>query len=106
MIAKEGLYLGIVTNNQAEYQALRLGLKRAEEIGAKVVHVYMDSLLVVNQMNGLYKIKEQKLLVVYKEICALTGIFDKVSFTHVPRQMNKLADEKLNQILDAQAKSS
>jgi 4a-hydroxytetrahydrobiopterin dehydratase len=54
-IYKNGLYLGITTNNQAEYQALKLGLEEAKKRGAREVHVFLDSLLVINQMKGIFK---------------------------------------------------
>src|SRR5690606_17537462 len=54
VIHEGGMYLGITTNNQAEYQAVMLGLEKAFEMGARTVDVRLDSLLVVNQMNGIY----------------------------------------------------
>lgn len=96
-----GVYLGITTNNQAEYHGVILGLEKAHEIGAKVVDFRIDSLLVVNQMNGIYHIKNRELWPVNERIRELAVQFDKVTFTHVNRESNQLADGMVNKILDA-----
>lgn len=96
-----GSFLGITTNNQAEYKAVLLGLETAKKMGVSHLYCYMDSLLIVNQMSGKYKIKSQDLLPIYAKIKELSKKFDHISFTHVPRALNKLADSKVNQILDA-----
>lgn len=97
-----GLYLGITTNNQAEYRALKIGLEEASKRGAKIVYVYMDSMLVVNQMKGIYKIKNADIIPLQKEISQLASTFQQVTYTHVPRELNKLADSMVNEILDAE----
>ena len=102
VVEKGGEYLGITTNNQAEYQAVKLGLETAKKLGAKKVHGHMDSLLVVNQMNGIFKIKNRELWPIHQAIQELRKSFDSVTFVHVPREMNKLADEQVNIILDAE----
>ena len=101
IIFQGGQYMGITTNNQAEYNALKLGLEEAAQRSAQIVHVYMDSLLVVNQMKGLYKVKHRDLAPVYQAIKALEHHFQQVTFTHVPRELNKLADAMVNEVLDA-----
>jgi ribonuclease HI len=101
LLTSNGIYLGRATNNQAEYQAVKQGLLAAEEIGASIVHVYIDSLLIVNQIKGEYKIKNSDLLPLYESIKDIMTRFEKVYFTHVPREMNKLADAKVNEILDS-----
>lgn len=103
IIKKSGLYLGITTNNQAEYQALRLGLEEAKKFNPNVVHVYMDSLLVINQMKGVFKVKNRDLWPIYESIKELAVSMKKVNFTHVPREFNKLADAEVNETLDAVA---
>jgi len=100
LIYKNGLYLGITTNNQAEYQALKLGLEEAKKRGAREVHVFLDSLLVVNQMKGIFKIKNRDLWPIHQAITELIHDFKKVNFTHVPRELNKLADRMVNDILN------
>ncbi len=103
ILHKEGVYLGITTNNQAEYQALKLGLEAAfKKFNARVVHVYMDSLLVINQMKGIYKVRNRDLWPVHDSIQKILQKFEKVSFDHVPRELNKLADAEVNICLDAQ----
>ena len=96
-----GMYLGITTNNQAEYHGVRLGLEKALEMGAKSVDFRMDSLLVVNQLNGVYKIKNRDLWPINERIRELAGQFEKVTFSHVRREFNQLADGMVNKILNA-----
>jgi ribonuclease HI len=101
ILETNGEYLNITTNNQAEYHSLKLGLERAHQMGASTVHVFMDSLLVVNQMKGIYKVKNKELLQVYQTVKNLTDKFRSITFTHVPRELNKLADAEVNRILDS-----
>jgi ribonuclease HI/pterin-4a-carbinolamine dehydratase len=100
ILADEGVYLGVTTNNQAEYTALKLGLEAALKLGAREVDAYMDSLLVVNQMRGIFKIKNRDLWPVHDAIKELVPKFNSVHFTHVPREHNKLADAAVNRALD------
>jgi ribonuclease HI len=100
VLVDEGVYLGVTTNNQAEYTALKLGLERALERGAKEVDVYMDSMLVVNQMKGIFKVKNRDLWPIHDAIKALLPKFSEVHFAHVPRELNKLADAAVNRALD------
>ncbi len=101
IVVKKGTYLGITTNNQAEYQALKSGLEEAHHMRAQIVHVYMDSLLVVNQMLGIFKVKNRDLWPIHMAIKDLAAGFKKITFTHVPRQFNKIADAAVNEALDA-----
>jgi len=100
VIFKNGLYLGVTTNNQAEYQALKLGLDEAHKRGAQEVHVFLDSLLVINQMKGIFKIKNRDLWPIHQAIVDQLKNFKKVNFTHVPREFNQLADRMVNDILN------
>jgi ribonuclease HI len=104
VIAEGGEYLGITTNNQAEYQGVRLGLEKALELGYKNVDFKIDSMLVVNQMKGYYKIKNRELWPIHERIRELMKQFDKVTFTHVLREFNQLADGMVNKTLDAHAR--
>lgn len=104
VISEGGEYLGITTNNQAEYQGVRLGLEEAEKLGFKKVDFKLDSMLVVNQMKGFYKIKNRELWPIHERIRLLMTKFDRVTFTHVPRQFNQLADGMVNKTLDAHAR--
>ncbi len=103
VIYSEGIYLGITTNNQAEYQAVKFGLEEALKLGAREISVYLDSLLVVNQMTGIFKVKNRDLWPINEAIHDLVSKFKRVSFTHVPRELNKLADAEVNKALDAEA---
>jgi ribonuclease HI len=100
IVVKKGTYLGVTTNNQAEYQALKSGLEEAVRMRAQIVHVYMDSLLVVNQMLGIFKVKNRDLWPIHAAIKDLAEGFKKVTYTHVPRNLNKLADAAVNETLD------
>ena len=95
-----GEYLGITTNNQAEYQGVRLGLERARELGLHSIEFRIDSMLVVNQLRGSYKIKNRELWPINERIVALTETFERVRFTHVPRELNQQADSLVNALLD------
>lgn len=99
-----GMYLGITTNNQAEYHGVRLGLEKALEMGVRTVDFRIDSMLVVNQLNGIYTIKNRELWPIHERIKELVTHFDKVSFTHVKREFNQLADGMVNKILNAHAR--
>ena len=103
VLADGGKYLGITTNNQAEYQAVKAGLEACQKMAARTVWIYMDSLLVVNQMKGIFKIKNRDLWPIHEAIRELIKNFDSVSFTHIPRELNKKADAKVNETLDAEA---
>lgn len=103
VLVDKGVYLGITTNNQAEYQGLKLGLQEAHAMGAREVSVRLDSLLVINQMKGVFKVKNRDLWPIHDAAKQLVSLFDKVTFTHVPREMNKLADAAVNRALDEAA---
>ncbi len=100
IVEEGGEYLGITTNNQAEYQAVRKAMEVCLELGAREVDFFIDSQLVVKQMNGEYKIKNRDLWPIHEKIKELAATIDKVTFTHVYRDDNKLADAKVNEVLD------
>lgn len=103
VIHEGGMYLGITTNNQAEYHGVRLGLEKALTLDARIVECRIDSMLVVNQLNGVYVIKNRELWPIHERIQELVTHFDKVTFTHVKREFNQLADGMVNKILNAHA---
>jgi ribonuclease HI len=105
VVEKSGFYLGVATNNQAEYFGFKKGLERARNLGIDKVSLFSDSQLVVNQMNGLYKVKNQELAPLHQEVKEVAESFEKISFTYVPRELNKLADGEVNRILDEHARS-
>lgn len=100
LLARGKKYLGRLTNNQAEYQALILGLKAVAQSHPAAVRVYMDSELVVNQMNGRYKVRHDDLLPLHEEASHFVTELPAVSFTHIERAENHLADALANQALD------
>lgn len=89
-------FLGYKTNNQAEYQALVLGLKGALVLGITILSVFGDSLLVINQVNGIYKVKSESIFNLYEEVQSLKLQFEYIEFNHVYRDKNKRADELSN----------
>jgi ribonuclease HI len=101
ILHESGKYLGITTNNQAEYHSLKGGVEAALKLGAKTVNVFMDSMLVVNQMKGVYKVKNRDLWPIHEAIKQLATQFEKITYTHVPREYNKLADAMVNKTLDS-----
>lgn len=101
IVVRKGTYLGLTTNNQAEYQALKQGLEAARDHGVQQLHVFMDSMLVVNQMLGIFKVKNRDLWPIHDAAKKLVAQFKHVSFTHIPRSLNKEADAEVNKALDA-----
>ena len=84
------------TNNESEYSALIMGLEEAIKMDIKELSVCGDSLLVINQVNGIYKVKNQNLLVLYENVLLLKPKFTYIDFNHVYRNNNKRADELSN----------
>ena len=101
-IASFGVYLGIQTNNVAEYSALLEALKKAKHLGATEVECVLDSELIVRQMRREYKVKEPHLQKLFIQVYNVTAEFKKVTYRHVLREQNKEADAEVNKILDAQ----
>lgn len=93
-------FLGERTNNYAEYKALHLTLLRAKSLDILSVDVFMDSKLIVEQLNGNYQVKNESLKVIYLQIKELLNSFEKVTFTHVYREHNKHADSLVNRAID------
>jgi ribonuclease HI len=102
VVEKSGYYMGIATNNQAEYYGMIKGLERARELGIDKVNLNSDSQLVVNQMNGFYKVKNQELAPLHQQLKVLGDSFEKVTFHYIPRALNAEADKEVNRILDDQ----
>jgi ribonuclease HI len=100
VVEKSGYYMGMATNNQAEYYGMIKGLERARDLGIDKLTLFSDSQLVVNQMNGFYKVKNQELAPLNQQLNELAQSFEKVTFVHIPRELNKIADKEVNRILD------
>lgn len=100
IIAEISEYIGEATNNQAEYRAVVLAIKKAKKLGAEELDFFLDSELVVKQLNRVYKVKNKDLASFFIEIYNATLGFKKVTWTHVRREMNKEADKLANLAMD------
>lgn len=93
-------YLGVTTNNQAEYQALLLGIAEASRLGGTTLDIALDSELLVRQLNGQYRVRAPHLLPLYESAkCQLAG-FAAVRVRHIPRELNTHADLLSNRAID------
>jgi len=88
------------TNNFAEYSALIIGLKMAIKNNIKQLSCFLDSELVVKQLNGEYKVKDENIKIFYSKIKKYLEEFDSIKFSYIPREQNKHADRLVNLILD------
>ncbi|MFH0837639.1 MAG: ribonuclease HI family protein [Patescibacteria group bacterium] len=103
VIDKGSEYFGEKTNNQAEYLALRLALSGIYEKfgdGDVEVNCFMDSQLVVEQMNGNYKVKSENVKPLFREVRRIADQFKGFTISHIPREENYLADKLANQAMD------
>jgi ribonuclease HI len=100
VVDRLGKYLGIQTNNYAEYMGLLLGLKRARELGIREVEVFADSELMIRQLGGRYQVRSPSLRPLYEQALRLLNDFSRVKLVHVPRKMNAAADEMSNRAID------
>jgi ribonuclease HI len=96
-----GEAIGVATNNVAEYRGLIAGLEKALDVGVKDLEVVSDSELVVKQMQGDYKVKNETLRELHDQATELAGGLRKVRYTAVRRAHNELADRLVNDALDA-----
>lgn len=100
IVAEISEYIGETTNNQAEYKAVVAAIIKAKELGAKELDFYLDSELVVKQLNREYKVKNKGLAPLFVQIYNAILSFKKVSFSHVKREFNKEADRLANLAMD------
>lgn len=98
-------FLGVTTNNVAEWSALVAGLEAALELGVQDLNVRLDSELVVRQVNGVYRVKHPNLQPLYARTQSLLRRFRHVDVAHVRRKENAHADALVNRVLDAQAQA-
>jgi ribonuclease HI len=96
-------YLGSSTNNVAEYQGLLMGLEGVLELGGRKLQIRSDSELLVRQLNGVYRVKNEKLKVLYRKALDLLGRLEAYRIIHVRREHNKLADRLANLAIDKAA---
>ena len=101
VLEEVGTFLGVTTNNVAEWTALLEGLRAALARGIDDIAVRMDSELVVRQLDGTYRVKHPGLIPLHAEAKTLLRKFRRVDVQHVRREANKAADAVVNQILDA-----
>ena len=100
-----GEAIGVATNNVAEYAALVAGLERAVEVGVDELEVVSDSELLVKQMRGEYRVKNRTLQDLFLEASELARKLQRVTYTAVRREHNELADNLVNEALDAASSS-
>ncbi|MFA7087993.1 MAG: ribonuclease HI family protein [Patescibacteria group bacterium] len=100
IVAEISEYLGVATNNQAEYKALVSALKKAVELGVAEVDCYLDSELVVKQLKHEYKVKNKDLAPLFLMIHNISLQFKKITYTHIPREQNREADRLANEAMD------
>jgi ribonuclease HI len=105
VLIEDAKCLGSATNNVAEYTALVRALEKARELGGERLHIRSDSELLVKQMNGLYRVKNNQLRVLYEQAKQLVEHFSAVSITHVRREHNSRADGLCNEVLDGERQS-
>jgi probable phosphoglycerate mutase len=101
VLAAHGEAIGVATNNVAEYRALVEGLRKAAEVGVDELEVVSDSELLVHQMRGDYKVKNEALRQLWSEANEIERELGKVTYRAVRREHNELADSLVNEALDA-----
>ncbi len=106
VLEEYGRYLGVTTNNQAEYQAVIFGLRRCVELGATSVEVLADSELLVKQAKREYRVKNPELQVRFREMQDCVAQIGKVVFKHVYREANAAADALANEAMDVRGSIS
>ncbi len=102
-LSKISEYIGQATNNQAEYKAMLAGMKKAKELGAEELICYLDSELVVKQMQREYRVKNKDLASLFVKAYNLSINFRSVKFVHIKREKNKFADGLANLAMDKEA---
>ena len=101
VLREVGTFLGVATNNVAEWTGLLTGLEAALELGVDDLAVRLDSELVVKQISGAYRVKNEGLIPLHAKAKGLLRKFAHVDVKHVPRKQNAAADALVNQVLDA-----
>lgn len=100
LIAQGGRFLGVATNNVAEYQAIIWGLETAVELGVRRLTVLCDSELVVRQLTGVYRVKNANLRPLFLRAVSLLKQFESCEVRHVRREENAVADALVNEAID------
>ncbi len=100
LVGRHKKYIGVATNNQAEYKAVILALEEVKKLSVEELEFFLDSELVVKQLNREYKVKDKDLAPLFVQAWNLSMGFKKATFTHVPREKNKEADKLVNEAID------
>lgn len=100
VLGKRGIFCGRATNNVAEYSSLVIGLELALEKGITDLKVFMDSKLAIEQMKGKWKVKNLGLKPIFEKAKALSMRFSSITFAHIPREKNQVADQIANEVMD------
>ena len=100
IVEQSGEFIGFATSRVAEYYAMRKGVDRAIELGYKTVRFISDSLMVINQLSGIFTVKNSDIMPIYQDILEKLGEFEAASFSHVPRSENTIADAEANAAID------
>ncbi|MFA6603426.1 MAG: ribonuclease HI family protein [Patescibacteria group bacterium] len=100
VVLEHSRYIGETTNNQAEYTAVIDALEHCKTLGAEEVGFFLDSELVVRQLNRQYKVRDAGLAPLFMRVWNLSVSFRKLTFTHVRREFNKNADRLVNEAID------
>jgi len=99
-IATFSSFIGTATNNQAEYRALLYGLQLAQKHAQSDLSCFLDSELIVMQLQGRYKVKDEQLKQLYSQVKIICSYFDSITFSHISRDKNTRADRLVNEALD------
>lgn len=100
ILAEVSEYIGETTNNQAEYRAVIAAIKKARNLGVSEIDFFLDSELVVKQLNREYRVKNKDLAPLFVQIYNESLNFKKVTYTHIRREMNTEADKLANLAMD------
>lgn len=100
----KGFYLGQCTNNEAEYKALIIGLAEASGSGCDNIAIFLDSQLIVRQINGEYQVKNKNLIPLFGQVMDLLAFFRRYRVEHIPRSENTRADQLANEGIDKKDK--
>jgi ribonuclease HI len=105
-VKRGGEFIGFATSRVAEYYGLKEGLEQAIELGLKKVNFRSDNLMMVNQLNGVYPVKNKDLFQVHEDVLRLISKLDAFSIMHVPREQNRVADAEANRAMDEHARAA
>jgi ribonuclease HI len=100
MLHSSGIFLGSATNNQVEYTTIIGLLADAQHHRIRHLSIFLDSQLVVLQLNNVYRVRDPYLFHKYLQVRLLSRHFDSITFTHIPRQLNQIMDNLANIMLD------